>query len=529
MSNGALFRIFAGVTAICMMGLAGCTVPPAPEQTDNRPNSSQTVSEPEKPLGTSVNIKQKETMEVNYPEDSKDVGEVFSLTEANLADANWSNIWQLYMHRQEDGSLRLGGGVGSDYCLGAYENHTAFYNRYLEMDLFLQLSELCTVMLRAGQNSGQGPTNPSYALQFQTGDKTTLRVERQDGTTTVLQENIVIDPVFDYYDYNRFKIGILNEGEGVRIRIRINGTLVVDLLDETPGTKLTGDGYLFFQGGHNMITLKGTDKGLKPTAAIPVKTGEYQGLPCYDLSAMDRYTSRDLLTVFSPRLFTSSEGLTLPYRIYLPANYSPDQKLPLVLWLHGGGLRGSDNTTQVTGDENQKRALLNYQKEEPFILIVPQCPDDRFWGDSMTYDGRYHVTLTPENESITIRALRELTLSAAAEFSADQKRLYVGGCSMGGMGSYDLLYRYPDLYAAALIGCAASDPSKAEVIKNTPVYLIHGTIDNVVEVEGSRNMDAALKEVNADYRYTEYPQRDHAVVLTTEMDEPLAWIFSKTR
>ena len=37
----------------------------------------------------------------------------------------------------------------------------------------------------------------------------------------------------------------------------------------------------------------------------------------------------------------------LPYRILLPKHYNPDIAYPLVLFLHGSGERGSDNSEQL--------------------------------------------------------------------------------------------------------------------------------------------------------------------------------------
>ena len=52
---------------------------------------------------------------------------------------------------------------------------------------------------------------------------------------------------------------------------------------------------------------------------------------------------------FVPRNFSGPLGLALPYRLFIPANYDPTRKYPLVLFMHGGGERGTDNRFQLVG------------------------------------------------------------------------------------------------------------------------------------------------------------------------------------
>ena len=190
-------------------------------------------------------------------------------------------------------------------------------------------------------------------------------------------------------------------------------------------------------------------------------------------------------------------------------------------------ISGDSRPLQITGDVAFKKALLNYQKTESFILILPQCPANIFWSDSITYDGAYHVHLTDDNEISIIRALKELTDALVEEFSADRSRLYVGDNSMGGMGSYDMLYRFQNFFAAAMIGCASSNPSKVCALKNTPMYLLHGTQGDVVNVQGSRDMAEALQGAGADYVYTELEHRGHELIARDELSEVFRWMFSK--
>ena len=102
---------------------------------------------------------------------------------------------------------------------------------------------------------------------------------------------------------------------------------------------------------------------------------------------------------------------------------------------------------------------------------------------------------------------------------------------MGGYGTWNLLMNHPDLFAAAVPMCGAGDPEKAEVIKNIPIWAIHGAKDPIVPVKGSRDMAAALEKVGAtSFRYTELPEVEHdAWNYAFNTPEIFRWLFSQQK
>ena len=50
---------------------------------------------------------------------------------------------------------------------------------------------------------------------------------------------------------------------------------------------------------------------------------------------------------FVAQTYTSAAGTTLPYRLLVPKDYDGTKKYPLVLFFHGAGERGTNNTAQA--------------------------------------------------------------------------------------------------------------------------------------------------------------------------------------
>ena len=219
--------------------------------------------------------------------------------------------------------------------------------------------------------------------------------------------------------------------------------------------------------------------------------------------------------------------ITIPYRIYIPFNYDPDKKYPLLLNLHGAGNRGSDNKRHLLFIN---RPLSNPELSvDEAIILYPHCALENKWVHTNWYAGSYDLAQVPESEEL--KAVLEVLAQVRENYSVDPNRIYLTGYSMGGYGTWNLLVNHPDLFAAAVPMCGAGDPEKAEVIKNIPIWAIHGAKDPIVPVKGSRDMAAALEKVGAtNFRYTELPEVEHdAWNYTFNTPEIFRWLFSQQK
>lgn len=191
---------------------------------------------------------------------------------------------------------------------------------------------------------------------------------------------------------------------------------------------------------------------------------------------------------------TITEDKTLNYLIDLPDDYdaSRSKKLPLLLFLHGMGERG-ENLDLLYNNGIPK--LISEGMKFPFITVMPQCPETSFW--------------TEESKSL------KLLLDHIIEhYNVDIDRIYITGLSMGGYGTYEMLTRYPDLFAAAVPICGGIGSMYTRMnllqLKDIPLWIFHGKIDDVVPVKESENIYKTLKSIGAENLFiTIYPDLKH--------------------
>jgi predicted peptidase len=205
------------------------------------------------------------------------------------------------------------------------------------------------------------------------------------------------------------------------------------------------------------------------------------------------------------------------YQVFVPENWTPKQKWPIILFLHGAGEGGSDGLLQTVAGPPQ--AIRTDRSRFPTVVVMPQCLRESWWPAA-------------QMEAVALAALD----AATAEFKGDPKRTYLAGLSMGGYGSWDLASRCPGKFAAVVPICPGGGrhpkrwhhPSRPpcevasgigqdrvprrsqelyrsrQKIGKTPVWIFHGANDQTVPPDCSRKMNKALKAAGGNVRYTEY-------------------------
>lgn len=247
------------------------------------------------------------------------------------------------------------------------------------------------------------------------------------------------------------------------------------------------------------------------------------------VSSLNSFTIAQDTSLYERHLFVP--GNTLPYRLLLPLNYDPKKKYPLILFLHGAGERGNDNTAQLAHGADFF-LTANFRNNFPAIVVFPQCSRDSYWSNvSITTDSisnKRTFTFKPDGEpTAAMKLLLPFVKDLQKKYRLSKKRLYVGGLSMGGMGSYEIARRLPKKFAAAIAICGGADSSTAKEIKNCAWWIFHGLMDSVVDPRFSENMTSALKNAGADVRLTLYADDGHNS-WDDAFKEPglMTWLFS---
>ncbi len=234
----------------------------------------------------------------------------------------------------------------------------------------------------------------------------------------------------------------------------------------------------------------------------------------------------ELADKFEKKQFKSGDGQTLLYRFLAPAKLEAGQKYPLVLFLHGAGERGDDNTKPLVHGV-KTFATLEFLAKFPCFVVVPQCPENTKWAD---IDWTTNKVVIPEQESPTAKLVMQCLDGMEKDLPIDVRREYVTGLSMGGFGTWDAISRHPQRFAAAVPVCGGCDVSRAKKIAHVPVWTFHGDKDQVVKVDRTREIVEALKAAGGNPKYTEYPGVGHDSWNGAYKNQDMYdWLFAQRR
>lgn len=244
---------------------------------------------------------------------------------------------------------------------------------------------------------------------------------------------------------------------------------------------------------------------------------------------------------------------SLQYRLMVPYNYSyTSQSYPLVLFLHGHGESGTDNQKQILNSDplacdsgGNPLTSSNNRVNYPCFYLAPQVPNDpdnyHFYNRWVNWDCLQDPTgyfdKTPETNAayLTYALIQQLL----KQYRIDPSRIYVTGISMGGSGTYDIIMRYPKLFAAAAPMAGAGDSTKASLLKGMPIWSFHGAKDLGVAADGKTPYGCpvsfdekiwnVLKTIDSNFQST-LMNTDHGCwYQACETSDVIDWMFSQHR
>ena len=131
----------------------------------------------------------------------------------------------------------------------------------------------------------------------------------------------------------------------------------------------------------------------------------------------------------------------------------------------------------------------------------------------------------PKNLQLLI--VESLLSNIENTYKIDPNKRYMAGLSMGGMGTFELVARNPNYFAAGIAICGGANPNWAKFFKKTPLWIFHGLKDNVVPPELSINIYNSIKTYNSESKLTLYENVGHnSWDPAFEEVEIMNWLFS---
>ena len=191
----------------------------------------------------------------------------------------------------------------------------------------------------------------------------------------------------------------------------------------------------------------------------------------------------------------------LPYRLFVP-DRNNGMRYPLVIFLHGADAYGDDNVTPLEiHDIGTCFSRDEWQKKHPCYIAAPQIKAGGHWAH-------------PVDDNNVCLMINEL----CSEFTdIDRERIYIYGYSAGGVGVLGLLKTHPEIFAAAVSICGATNQDNLDNLAEVPLWLAHAEDDEIVRCTyrtgdrstqvwyGSRDINEYFHNRLANLHYTEYP------------------------
>jgi predicted peptidase len=251
------------------------------------------------------------------------------------------------------------------------------------------------------------------------------------------------------------------------------------------------------------------------------------------LGALELYESWQLETEYHVparviRSYESSEivlalkglngDVSLRYRLRPPRWSAELRSIPLVVFLHGAGERGSDNVRQL---RSLSSALCDdcLRSLHPCAVLAPQCPNSGDWSQKLG------------SESDLLDCVLQMIDAVSNDARIDPNRIYLVGFSMGGFGAWELAARAPGRFAAVVPICGGGDERRVHRLVNVPLWAVHGADDAVIPPAETRTMIAALKRAGGKPHYLEIPGAGHNCWDSVFIPDSqvLSWMFQQVQ
>ncbi len=244
--------------------------------------------------------------------------------------------------------------------------------------------------------------------------------------------------------------------------------------------------------------------------------------------------SAERTEVSAEELYAKGSNDVLVYRLFTPE--TEEEKVPLILYLHGAGAIGDDNITHITTKDAASFVTEEMQELHPCYVLAPQLPERYTAAGESPADEQSAKGWTDEEvQEALMETIEEI---AGTNGNVDMDRIYITGHSMGALGVWGMIAAYPDVFAAAVPISGLWDGSVDDLV-DLPIWIFHGEKDEVVPVNRETMLRDRLEELGGNVRMTIYTDEDFAAAGVTDPhganvptysdQEMFDWMFDQKR
>ena len=253
--------------------------------------------------------------------------------------------------------------------------------------------------------------------------------------------------------------------------------------------------------------------------------------PCLLLgfAILSAQSNEELLSSYEAKVWEGEKNKKLLYRTASPAEPVKGKKYPMLVFFHGAGGRGSDNTGQLVDAGGlaafEKQGVRNKRNS---YVFAGQVPKGSRWVNVAWNLLGHKMPKVSDSMQMAFDALDAFVDDDKNQ--VDPHRIYVMGLSMGGYGTWDAIQRRPSFFAAAVPICGGGDKSLSKNLIKIPIWAWHGDKDSVIKPIRSREMIQAITKAGGSPRYSEIKGRGHnSWVDCWQSQELWDWLYSQRK
>src|SRR5437667_4088320 len=191
------------------------------------------------------------------------------------------------------------------------------------------------------------------------------------------------------------------------------------------------------------------------------------------------------------------QDLPLRYVLTVPSGRPDTEEMPLVIIMHGRGADAydlADIAPMIDGADGYR-------------FVFPNAPNAWEPAPGMTFGFTWFEGLPPEPKSFesSRRVVLDFIDEIVKRFPTPRGKVVVGGFSQGAMMALDAGLRTTQRIAGIVAMSGALYEQDLPPIKPIPILIIHGTQDEMINVNMGRRARRVLEQHGVAVEYHEFP------------------------